>query len=139
MSALLAEFVGTALLVLLGNGVVANVILQKTKGHGSGLVVIALGWGMAVFVAVFSGGHVNLVVTLALAVAGKFPWADVPGSIAMQMLGGMMGAFLVWVVYHKHLAPLHDDGASFFARLIWQLEPMLQDGEARLVTNARGG
>jgi glycerol uptake facilitator protein len=107
MSPLLAEFVGTALLVLLGNGVVANVILQKTKGHGSGLVVIALGWAMAVFVAVLctaaaSGGHVNPVVTVALAVAGKFPWADVPGYIAMQMLGGMMGAFLVWVVYHKH-------------------------------------
>ncbi len=114
MSPWLAEFVGTALLVLMGNGVVANVILQKTKGHGSGLVVIALGWGMAVFVAVLctaaaSGAHLNPSVTLALAMAGEFPWSDVPGYVAMQMLGGMMGAFLVWVVYYKHFEAT-DDG-----------------------------
>jgi glycerol uptake facilitator protein len=113
MSPWLAEFVGTALLVLLGNGVVANVILQKTKGNGSGLVVIALGWGMAVFIAVLctaaaSGAHLNPSVTVALAVAGKFPWADVPGYVAMQMLGGMMGAFLVWVVYQKHFEATPD-------------------------------
>jgi glycerol uptake facilitator protein len=113
MNPWLAEFVGTALLVLLGNGVVANVILQKTKGHGSGLVVIALGWGMAVFVAVLctaaaSGAHLNPSISVALAVAGKFPWADVPGYVAMQMLGGMMGAFLVWVVYQKHFEATPD-------------------------------
>ncbi|MBC3863970.1 aquaporin family protein [Undibacterium jejuense] len=109
MNPLFAEFVGTAILVLLGNGVVANVILSKTKGFNSGLVVIALGWAMAVFVAVFctaaaSGGHLNPVVTIALAVADKFPWAQVPGYILAQMAGGMMGAFLVWVVYYKHFA-----------------------------------
>jgi glycerol uptake facilitator protein len=113
MSPWLAEFVGTALLVLLGNGVVANVILQKTKGHGSGLIVIAIGWGMAVFVAVLctaaaSGAHLNPSISVALAVAGKFPWADVPGYVAMQMLGGMMGAFLVWVVYQKHFEATPD-------------------------------
>ena len=109
MNPLFAEFIGTAMLVLLGNGVVANVILQKTKGFNSGLVVIAIGWAMAVFVAVFctaaaSGGHLNPVVTIALAVANKFPWAQVPGYILAQMAGGMMGAFLVWVVYYKHFA-----------------------------------
>jgi glycerol uptake facilitator protein len=113
MSPWLAEFVGTALLVLLGNGVVANVILQKTKGNGSGLVVIALGWGMAVFIAVLctaaaSGAHLNPSISVALAVAGKFPWADVPGYVAMQMLGGMMGALLVWVVYQKHFEATPD-------------------------------
>jgi len=107
MHPLFAEFIGTALLVLLGNGVVANVLLQKTKGHGSGLVVIALGWAMAVFVGVFcaaaaSGGHLNPVVTIALAVANKFAWSQVPAYITAQMLGGMAGAFLVWVVYQKH-------------------------------------
>ena len=109
MNPLFAEFIGTAMLVLLGNGVVANVILQKTKGYNSGLVVIALGWAMAVFVAVFctaaaSGGHLNPAVTIALAVAHKFAWAQVPGYIFAQMAGGMAGAFLVWVVYYKHFS-----------------------------------
>ncbi|MGK5010556.1 MIP/aquaporin family protein [Janthinobacterium sp. MDB2-8] len=113
MNPLFAEFIGTTLLVLLGNGVVANVILQKTKGHNSGLIVIAIGWAMAVFVAVLctaaaSGGHLNPVVTVALAVVGKFPWAKVPAYVAMQMLGGMMGAFLVWVVYYKHFESTPD-------------------------------
>jgi len=113
MHPLFAEFIGTTLLVLLGNGVVANVILQKTKGHNSGLVVIAIGWAMAVFVAVLctataSGGHLNPVVTVALAVVGKFPWANVPAYVAMQMLGGMMGAFLVWVIYYKHFEATSD-------------------------------
>jgi glycerol uptake facilitator protein len=109
MNPLLAEFIGTALLVLLGNGVVANVILKSTKGHNSGLIVIAFGWAMAVFVAVFcvasySGAHLNPAVTLALAVAGKFAWARVPGYMLAQMLGGMFGAFLVWVMYRQHFS-----------------------------------
>ncbi|MFT5533400.1 MAG: glycerol uptake facilitator protein [Burkholderiaceae bacterium] len=107
MSPLFAEFVGTALLVLLGDGVVANVVLKKTKGHDSGLIVIALGWGMAVFVAVLctaaaSGAHLNPSVTVGLALADKFPWDQLPGYIAAQLAGGMIGAFLVWAVYQKH-------------------------------------
>lgn len=113
MNPLLAEFVGTTLVVLLGNGVVANVILSKTKGHGGGLIVITVGWAMAVFVGVFtvasaSGAHLNPAVTVALAVAGKFPWGSVPGYISAQMLGGMMGAFLVWLVYRKHFEQTTD-------------------------------
>ncbi|WP_338861683.1 aquaporin family protein (plasmid) [Mycetohabitans rhizoxinica] len=105
--ALIAEFIGTALLVLLGDGVVANVILARTKGHNSGLIVIAIGWAMAVFVgivcsAAYSGAHLNPAVSVALAVAGKFAWAKVPAYVAVQMLGGMVGAFLVWLVYRKH-------------------------------------
>jgi glycerol uptake facilitator protein len=107
MNPLFGEFIGTALLVLLGNGVVANVLLSNTKGHNSGLIVIAFGWAMAVFVGVFSvaaisGAHLNPAVTVALAVAGKFEWARVPGYVLAQMLGGMMGALLVWVIYRKH-------------------------------------
>ncbi|MBA4708362.1 MIP/aquaporin family protein [Aquitalea aquatica] len=107
MNPLFGEFIGTALLVLLGNGVVANVLLSNTKGHNSGLIVIAFGWAMAVFVGVFSvaaisGAHLNPAVTVALAVAGKFEWARVPGYVLSQMLGGMMGALLVWVIYRKH-------------------------------------
>ncbi|BBF87485.1 glycerol uptake facilitator protein [Aquitalea magnusonii] len=107
MNPLFGEFIGTALLVLLGNGVVANVLLSNTKGHNSGLIVIAFGWAMAVFVGVFSvaaisGAHLNPAVTVALAVAGKFEWARVPGYVLSQMLGGMMGALLVWVMYRKH-------------------------------------
>ncbi len=109
MHPLLAEFIGTALLVLLGNGVVANVILNKTKGQNSGLIVIAFGWAIAVFVGVFSvaaysGAHLNPAVSVALAVAGKFAWAKVPGYVAAQMLGGMAGAFLVWLMYRDHFA-----------------------------------
>jgi len=107
MTPLIAEFIGTALLVLLGDGVVANVILKNTKGHNSGLIVIAFGWAMAVFVGVFpvasySGVHLNPAVSVALAVAGKFPWSGVPGYVAAQMLGGMTGAFLVWFMYRRH-------------------------------------
>ncbi|MDC7715516.1 aquaporin family protein [Vogesella sp. LYT5W] len=107
MNPLFGEFIGTALLVLLGNGVVANVILKGTKGHNSGLIVIAFGWAMAVFVGVFSvaaisGAHLNPAVTVGLAVAGKFAWADAPGYIAAQMLGGMAGALLMWLIYRDH-------------------------------------
>ncbi|AAQ57931.1 glycerol uptake facilitator protein [Chromobacterium violaceum ATCC 12472] len=103
----MGEFIGTALLVLLGNGVVANVLLKNTKGHNSGLIVVAFGWAMAVFVGVFSvaaisGAHLNPAVSVALAVAGKFPWEKVPGYVAAQMLGGMAGAGLMWLIYRKH-------------------------------------
>lgn len=113
MNPLLAEFIGTTLVVLLGNGVVANVILSKTKGHGGGLIVITVGWALAVFVGVFtvasaSGAHLNPAVTVGLAVAGKFPWGSVPGYIAAQMLGGMLGAFLVWLVYRNHFEETSD-------------------------------
>lgn len=106
-NALIAEFIGTALLVLLGDGVVANVLLARTKGQNSGLIVIAIGWAMAVFVGVvcsaaYSGAHLNPAVSAALAVAGKFAWAKVPVYAAAQMFGGMFGALLVWLIYRKH-------------------------------------
>lgn len=107
MTPFVGEILGTALLVLLGDGVVANVVLKDTKGSNSGWIVITFGWGMAVFVGVFaaaniSGAHINPAVTIGLAVAGKFAWSKVPLYILAQMLGGAIGAFLVWVHYRSH-------------------------------------
>ncbi|MGH7453082.1 MAG: MIP/aquaporin family protein, partial [bacterium] len=107
MPPFIGEIIGTALLILLGDGVVANVVLKGTKGNNSGWIVITLGWGMAVFVGVFtvagvSGAHLNPAVTLALAATGKFGWSSVPAYIVAQMLGGALGAFLVWVHYQPH-------------------------------------
>ena len=115
MSPYVAEFIGTALLILLGNGVVANVLLRNTKGHGAGWIVITFGWAMAVFVAVFcvgdiSGAHINPAVSIGLAVAGAFPWGQVPGFIAAQMTGGIFGAILVYLFYKDHYAQTDDAG-----------------------------
>ena len=111
-----AEFIGTMILVLLGDGVVANVCLKGTKGHDSGLIVITLGWGLAVFIAVvvsgqFSGAHINPAVTVGLAAAGKFALAKVPLFITAQLLGGAFGAFLVWLFYRDHFEITTDQGA----------------------------
>ena len=113
MTALLAEFTGTAILLILGDGVVANVVLNKTKGNNGGLIAITLGWAMAVFVAVYitasaSGAHLNPAVTLALAIAGKFEWALVPGYCAAQLLGAMLGAGIVWLAYRQHFDATED-------------------------------
>jgi glycerol uptake facilitator protein len=107
MSEFLAEIIGTMLLILLGDGVVANVILKKTKGEAGGWIVISLGWGLAVFTAVavtapVSGAHINPAVTLGLAVGGLFPWIKVPVYILAQLIGAGLGALLVWLSYHDH-------------------------------------
>jgi glycerol uptake facilitator protein len=117
MHAYIAEFVGTALLILLGNGVVANVLLPKTKGYGAGWIVIAFGWGMAVFVAVWcvgeiSGAHINPAVTVGLATAGKFPWDNAAGYVAAQLLGAVVGAGLVFAFYREHYAASDDADAK---------------------------
>ncbi|MGB2715226.1 MAG: MIP/aquaporin family protein [Vicinamibacterales bacterium] len=115
MQTLLAEVVGTLLLVLLGDGVVANVVLNKTKGQNSGWIVITVGWGIAVAMAVYavgriSGAHLNPAVTIGLASIGSFAWADVPGYIAAQMIGGFVGAILVWLMYLPHWGATTDAG-----------------------------
>jgi len=107
MSPYLAEALGTLILVLLGDGVVANVVLQKTKGNNAGWIVITAGWGFAVAVAVYctgavSGAHLNPAVTLGMASIGKFEWALVPGYISAQMAGAFLGAVLVWLAYLPH-------------------------------------
>src|SRR3569623_1424856 len=106
MSPFIAEFIGTMLIILLGNGVVANVLLNDTKGNNSGWMGITTAWGLAVFVGVvvagpYSGAHLNPAVTIGLAIAGKFAWALVPSYILAQMLGAFLGAFLVWLMYYN--------------------------------------
>lgn len=108
MTPFFAELLGTAIVIIIGNGVVANVVLPKTKGNNGGLISIVLGWMIAVFVGVYmtssiSGGHLNPAVTIAMASAGKFKWELVPGYLLAQMLGAMLGAFLVWTVYRPQL------------------------------------
>ncbi|HIE98833.1 MAG TPA: aquaporin family protein [Planctomycetes bacterium] len=115
MSPYVAEFVGTMILVLLGNGVCANVNLTKTLGNDSGWIVIATGWGLAVAFAVYlvntySGAHLNPAVTIGLAVIGKFAWAEVGSYIAAQMVGAIAGATLVWLTYLPHWKETENPG-----------------------------
>jgi glycerol uptake facilitator protein len=116
MSEFAAEFIGTMILILLGDGVVANVCLKGTKGCGGGWIVITMGWGLGVFTAVmiaeqFSGAHINPAVTIGLAAAGTFPWDKVPLFLTAQFLGGATGAFLVWLFYKNHYDISTDPGA----------------------------
>lgn len=113
MSEFTAEFIGTMFLILMGNGVVANVVLNETKGNNSGWIVITTGWALAVFTGVviagpYSGAHINPAVTLGLAVAGEFPWAQAPVFIIAQLLGAMTGSFLVWAIYKDHFNKTDD-------------------------------
>ena len=112
-----AEFIGTALLITLGDGVVANVVLNKSKGQNAGWIVVATGWGLAVALGVycvgsFSGAHLNPAVTLGMASIGKLAWSAVPGYIAAQMAGAFVGAILVWLAYLPHWKETSDTGAK---------------------------
>jgi glycerol uptake facilitator protein len=107
MNAYLAEFIGTTLLILFGNGVVANVVLARTKGHNAGWIVITAGWGIAVYIGAFcssefSGAHLNPAVTAAMAAAGKLEMSKVAGYIGAQLLGGIVGGALVYLFYREH-------------------------------------
>jgi glycerol uptake facilitator protein len=112
----MAEFIGTMLLILLGDGVVANVVLNDTKGNNSGWMVITTAWGLAVFVGVvvagpYSGAHLNPAVTIGLAIAGTFAWASVLPYIVAQILGAAAGAFLVWLMYFDHFKRTNNPGS----------------------------
>lgn len=116
MEAFIAEFLGTFILITLGAGVCANVALKGTGGNDSGYIVITWAWGIAVFVAVFitgrfSGAHINPAVTVGLATAGQFPWAEVPAYIAAQMGGAILGASAIWLQYRDHF-DLTEDPAT---------------------------
>jgi glycerol uptake facilitator protein len=109
-----SEFIGSAILIILGDGVVANVILNKTKGNNGGLIAITFGWAMAVFVAVYiavamgGGAHLNPAITIGLASIGKIEWALVPSYLLAQLLGCMAGALVVWVAYRQHFNATED-------------------------------
>jgi glycerol uptake facilitator len=107
VSHFMAELIGVMILVILGDGVVAGVLLNKSKAQNSGWIVITAGWGLAVMVAVYavgriSGAHINPAVTIGLASIGVFPWSDVPTYIVAQMIGGIIGGIIVYLMYLPH-------------------------------------
>lgn len=112
-----AEVVGTMILIILGDGVVANVVLSKTKGNDAGWIVITTGWGLAVAVAVYSvnrvsGAHINPAITLGLASMGSLEWAKVPIYMGAQMIGAFIGAVVVYVAYYSHWGETEDPDAK---------------------------
>ena len=140
MSPFVAELIGTALLLLLGTGVVANVVLTGTKGSNSGWIVITAGWGMAVFVAVacvgqYSGAHINPAATISLAITGAFPWEDVGSYIIAQIIGAFLGSSLDFFAYYKHYAAC-DDAAMKLAT--FSTGPAIRSPGWNIVTEALG-
>jgi glycerol uptake facilitator protein len=140
MTAFISEIVGTALLITLGDGVVANVVLHKSKGQNGGWIAITMGWAMAVFVAVYitaasSGAHLNPAVTLALAAIGKFDWNNVPLYIAAQFIGAMTGALLVWLAYRQHIDETKDQGLQL---AVFCNSPAIRHASHNLITEIIG-
>jgi len=133
-------FIGTMLLIIFGDGVVANVVLNKTKGQNSGWMVIATGWGMAIAVAVYasgpiSGAHLNPAVTISLALAGKFPWASVAPCIIAQFIGAFLGAVIVWLAYRRHFEVTENADLKLG---VFCTGPAIRDYPANLVTEIIG-
>jgi len=140
MSPYVGEFVGTMLLILLGDGVVANVLLKQSKGEGSGWMVITTGWALAVFLGVaavvsVSGAHLNPAISIGLATLGVFEWARVPGYIVAQLLGAFTGAVLVWLAYLPHWS-LTENGA--LKRAVFCTAPAVHSPPANLITEIIG-
>jgi glycerol uptake facilitator protein len=140
MSAFVAELVGTALLVLLGDGVVAAVLLAKSKAQGSGWIVISTGWGLAVSMAVYtvgriSGAHINPAVSVSLALVGRFPWRQVPDYVAAQLAGAAIGAVLVWLAYLPHWPETPDPGVKL---AVFCTAPAIRKPTANVITEATG-
>jgi glycerol uptake facilitator protein len=140
MEAYIAEFLGTMILILLGDGVVANVLLKNSKGEASGWIVITFGWGMAVAMAVFtvgsiSGAHINPAVTIGLASIGEFPWADVPGYLVGQFAGAAVGAALVYLTYLPHWGITEDAGLKL---AVFSTGPEVRDYPKNTMTEIIG-
>ena len=128
------------LLIVLGDGVVANVVLTGTKGEKSGWIVIATGWGIAVAMAAYavgriSGAHLNPALTLALAAIGSFPWADVPGYIAAQVVGAFLGAVIVWLAYRPHFTVTEDKDLKL---AVFATAPAIRNTAANLTAEIIG-
>jgi glycerol uptake facilitator protein len=140
MQAYIGEFIGTMILIILGDGVVAGVLLRNSKAENSGWIVITFGWGMAVAVAVycvfqFSGGYINPAVTIAAAVTGGLEWAVVPGYIIAQFLGAFVGAVIVWLAYLPHWPETEDAGLKLG---VFSTAPAIYNTPANLITEIIG-
>lgn len=138
MTPFVAELLGTALLITLGNGVVANVLLNKTNGQNSGWIVITFGWCIAVFTGVYvsaaaSGAHLNPAVTIALAITEKFSWADVPLYILAQFSGAFIGSLLVYLIYRGHFAVTADASTKLS---VFATGPAIRNASANFTTEA---
>ncbi len=136
----LAEFVGTMILIIFGGGVVAGVVLNKSKANNSGWIVITLGWGFAVGFAVYmvgkySGAHINPAVTIALATIGKFAWAKVPVYVAAQMLGAFVGGIVVYAHYLPHWKETEDKDAKL---AVFSTGPAIRNTFANLLSEVIG-
>jgi glycerol uptake facilitator protein len=135
------EFLGTLVLILLGDGVVAGVLLNKSKGQNSGWIVITAAWGFAVVCGIFTslavGGiaHLNCAVTFALALAGATPWAQVPGLVAAQFAGAFAGAVLVWLTYLPHWSETSDQGLKL---AVFCTGPAIRNIPANFMTEVIG-
>jgi glycerol uptake facilitator protein len=135
-----AEVIGTAILILLGDGVVAAVLLAQSKAQNSGWIVITFGWGMAVAIAVFavgqfSGAHLNPAVTIGFAVQGTTEWGDVPAYLGGEFVGAMIGAALVWAAYSNHWAATEDPGLKL---AVFCTAPAIRNPIANIVTEIIG-
>ncbi|MEA1950740.1 MAG: MIP/aquaporin family protein [Planctomycetota bacterium] len=140
MNIFVGELVGTMVLILLGEGVVANVVLNKSKGKDSGWIVITAGWGFAVAMAVYiagwtSGAHINPAVTIALASVGDIPAAQVPVYLAGQFIGAAIGALLVWLTYFAHWSVTDDADAKL---AVFATAPAIRNTPANLMTEIIG-
>src|SRR5215218_1778755 len=140
MQAYIAEFIGTMILIILGDGVVAGVLLRNSKAENSGWIVITFGWGMAVAIAIycvyqFSGGLINPAATIGLAVAGQLEWSVVPGYIIAQFLGAFVGAVIVWLAYLAHWGETEDQGLKLG---VFCTAPAIYNTPANLITEIIG-
>jgi glycerol uptake facilitator protein len=140
MQAYIGEFIGTMILIILGDGVVAGVLLRNSKAENSGWIVITFGWAMAVAIAVycvfqFSGAHINPAVTIALAVTGQFPWADVVPYIIAQFLGAFVGGVIVWLAYLAHWGETEDEGLKLG---VFCTAPAIYNTPANVITEIVG-
>ena len=139
MSSFAAEIVGTAILIVFGCGVVANVTLAATKSFDAGWIVVSFGWGIGVAIAVYSvgaisGAHINPAVSIGLATAGLFEWSDVPVYIAGQLIGAFIGAVLVYLLFYAHWGQTRGDGAEETKLGVFSTAPAIRSVIPNLMT-----